>query len=433
MIKKINKISKFAIFDNFKWSPDLPKFKKFNILYGWNWTGKTTLSRVFQCYESGLPDKDFSDSHFELELDNGVKLNQQNLVNVLDIRVFNKFFIHDNISWEGTTQPIYFIGKENITLEDEIVKLKAKKKEASDNLLKLKEQLQNKNREKEKRSINTAKNIKDNLITNLDDDYRFYDKTNFNNYIQNNKAKLIQSDQSILTNEEFKDYKQSIIKEIKEKITEIPITKLDVPTLIPMVNHQLSKSITSSSIKKLSEDWEINSWVKDGLEIHKKRNSLVCEFCGSALPRDLINKLEAHFSNEYNKSIESIEALISKIENQKIRFAIPDSSRLYADFQKEFLYTKSVTENAVESAHKELDKIITKLKTKKQKIFQIFEIDKNEITIDKFDQLYQSIQRLNQLIEKHNTLTDNFDSEITKNRVLWRICGSKFSIFHLTI
>ena len=89
MIKKINKISKFAIFDNFKWSPDLPKFKKFNILYGWNWTGKTTLSRVFQCYESGLPDKDFSDSHFELELDNGAKLNQQNLVNVLDIRVFS--------------------------------------------------------------------------------------------------------------------------------------------------------------------------------------------------------------------------------------------------------------------------------------------------------------------------------------------------------
>ena len=416
MIKKINKIKKFGIFDGFKWLADLPEFNKFNILYGWNWTGKTTLSRIFQCYEFGTFDKDFPDSEFELELNNGLKLNHQNLNNTLKIRVFNKLFINENIFWEGSAQPIYFIGKENIALQEEIEKLSAKKKSLGDKILKLKEELRTSDKERKKISVDTAKTIKDILTTSLNDKYRFYDKSNFHNYIRNNKEKLNEPDHLILTDDEFKNYKRSIARESKESLDERHETKLDVSRLIFEVNDTLSKSITSSSIKKLTEDWEINNWIKEGLNIHNKRSSLICEFCGQQLPEGLISTFEAHFNDEYHNFLNGIETLILQIKNKKINLDVPDPSRLYLDFKKEFTSAKNTLEKVVKDANKELDKIIEKLISKKQNPFQKYKISENEIDAGKFDQLYESGKTLNYIILKHNNLTDNFDSEIIKSK-----------------
>ena len=45
MITKINRIRKFGVFQNMDWGA-LPEFKKKNLIYGWNYSGKTTLSRL---------------------------------------------------------------------------------------------------------------------------------------------------------------------------------------------------------------------------------------------------------------------------------------------------------------------------------------------------------------------------------------------------
>ncbi|MBT4333678.1 MAG: AAA family ATPase, partial [Candidatus Cloacimonetes bacterium] len=56
MITKINKLKNFGIFQNFSWS-DLDNFKKINLIYGWNYSGKTTLSKLFQILEFKDSDK----------------------------------------------------------------------------------------------------------------------------------------------------------------------------------------------------------------------------------------------------------------------------------------------------------------------------------------------------------------------------------------
>ena len=50
MITKINKIKDFGIFQNFAWD-GLDSFTKKNLIYGWNYSGKTTLSKLFQNLE----------------------------------------------------------------------------------------------------------------------------------------------------------------------------------------------------------------------------------------------------------------------------------------------------------------------------------------------------------------------------------------------
>ena len=60
MFTKIKKIGNFAVFDGFDWNAvvrdqgnNVAEFKEINIIYGRNYSGKTTLSRIFHSLEKG--------------------------------------------------------------------------------------------------------------------------------------------------------------------------------------------------------------------------------------------------------------------------------------------------------------------------------------------------------------------------------------------
>jgi len=54
MITSINKIKRLGlVFPDYVWNSDLPKFKRYNLIYGWNGSGKTTLSKLFDALETG--------------------------------------------------------------------------------------------------------------------------------------------------------------------------------------------------------------------------------------------------------------------------------------------------------------------------------------------------------------------------------------------
>lgn len=67
MITKIG-IKKFGLFFNYKWNLNIGKtpediFKKLNIIYSRNYSGKTTLSRVIRCVEN----KELHDKYLDAE------------------------------------------------------------------------------------------------------------------------------------------------------------------------------------------------------------------------------------------------------------------------------------------------------------------------------------------------------------------------------
>ena len=51
-INKIKQISQPGVFRDFTWPSDLPDFAKYNLIYGWNGTGKTMISRLLRDLES---------------------------------------------------------------------------------------------------------------------------------------------------------------------------------------------------------------------------------------------------------------------------------------------------------------------------------------------------------------------------------------------
>lgn len=69
MIKSINKIKNFGLFKDFKWNSNIPNFSQYNLIYGWNYSGKATLSRMFRCIESKLLHSEY-EKHFSKEYEN---------------------------------------------------------------------------------------------------------------------------------------------------------------------------------------------------------------------------------------------------------------------------------------------------------------------------------------------------------------------------
>jgi len=115
MIKHI-KIKKFGRFENFNNS--CIEFKKLNLLYGWNYSGKTTLSRIFALYDNSYDRtkilSGYKDPEFELILDNSSVIKIED-IEKLKAKVFNSDYIKCNLMFdENLIEPLFILGEDTL-------------------------------------------------------------------------------------------------------------------------------------------------------------------------------------------------------------------------------------------------------------------------------------------------------------------------------
>ncbi len=398
MISKINKIQDFAIFNNFRWDSSTPPFKRYNLIYGWNYSGKTTLSRVFRCFELGQLHDDYRIATFELELEDGNKYDQLQLSQSFAIRVFNSDFIKDNLKWEEGIEPVLLVGEENIELEKQLKKHRAKVEEKGKKIDGLRRYVYAKNDEIENGLTNKARDIKNTL--SLPD----YDKRLLEPIVKNVSA----------TPEAFKlpdEQVQPLIKiyqsiQKEDEILEIDPSFPDMTDLRSQTKMLLQKTATANIIKRLDEDSDLETWVESGVDLHEGK--AVCQFCGSQLPDDLLDKLNAHFSEEYKCLKTEIEQLIDNLQNKKVRQELPDKARFYLELREDYVQSKENFETSVDTLNRFIDELVKKLEDKKTEPFKSVAFDNPQ---DNTDELKTHIKSVNIIIRKHNDKTDDFETE----------------------
>ena len=81
MIQKIISIGNLAVFKDFDWdkevrneSGDVMDFQAINVIYGRNYSGKTTLSRILRAMETGQFSDKFESPSFTVALADGYNL-----------------------------------------------------------------------------------------------------------------------------------------------------------------------------------------------------------------------------------------------------------------------------------------------------------------------------------------------------------------------
>lgn len=406
-IKRIKTIKNLGIFNNFQWQGNCQEFAQYNFFYGWNYSGKTTLSRVLRSLEIKGRHKDFPDMEFSIETDNGI-ITHRDLSNDYPIRVFNEDFVEENFLWnneDATIPPVLILGKVPRELEEQSRELENKKVKMMKDKEEKRQETQQKKKELEKLCTEKASEIRGSECLDITNQKEF-DREKLKEYIDKIKADW---EQYILSKEQQNKLLTTYRSRRLEQIT-LNAPGLKLSAYIKEVRDILNRKVSAQEIiEKLKANPELNDWVRKGIDLH--RNEQVCQFCGNPLPSDLFERLNMHFSQEFenlindiNKKEEDIKKHIDEINSTKL----PDKARLYEDLQQEFEMTLNSFNNTRVKYIENLEFLTRELKRKREKPFDSLELQ--DLT-DNTNALSNDFENIRRIINQHNSRTESFDQE----------------------
>ena len=195
MINNINSINNLGIYKDYKKDDDLLPFNRFNLFYGWNGSGKTTISRLFRMIEKRDIPKDYSNIRYKIEI-NSKKYTEKDLKSINEnVFVFNEEFIEENINWDESINKILLLSEDKIKETQEYKLLKeeiegneeTKTKGLKNIFLEENDKLNKEYKNIEDSYIKIAKNIKTlfQTIDPYDREYTSFNKIKVRNILNN--------------------------------------------------------------------------------------------------------------------------------------------------------------------------------------------------------------------------------------------------------
>lgn len=397
MLKKIQKIKDLAVFKDFLWDNSVKDkvgrvqtLQHINILYGRNYSGKTTISRIFRSFETGSISSKYGTPSFTLEDDSGVLYTENDISsNNLNIRVFNEDFVRENLLFvnnpDEAINSFAVLGEGNAVLEKEINDLESElgvneegQKTGKYKDLEICLSASSQSEKAFKVSENTLNRMLETKATDTKAGIKYHsDKFGDQNY---NITKLnadilsVQKDDYIPLQDKDVNENSQIVAEKELKVVDstfIPI-QYCLSGLITKTKLLVEQSVTKSEkILELVEDSIKNNWVREGVHIHN-RDKDTCVFCGNEISKSRWDELDKHFDEKFQELTSSISSLITEIENEiKVieNFHKINSSLFYVSFSNRIADVNESFETANKDYLDSLNSLLTQLKDRLKDVF----------------------------------------------------------------
>ena len=379
-------ITKYRRFQNFHGVN--PDFGKYNIFYGWNYSGKTTLSRIFAFYNGKTEDKILDDdANFFLKTSLGnLDISQTDKIKVY---TFNSDYVKNNLFFEKQfTSNIIVVSDKATDIIEKIKNLKHLREDLTKNLMAFSQQYETYEKEYNQKRSDYAIEI-DKFLTekftarNILAIENKLDKSKLNDYIlqENDKKAKIRT----LRN----PTKFSQIKAIDE------IRTVDIQMLLSL----LQKSVTPSSIIK---DLQVNNaeeWVKQGVSLHQ--NIDTCLFCGAKLNQGYLEHLDEIFKSEYDSLGNSLLDFKNNLNIYCIQ--IPAPASIVDNYQNDYQQIHKMFTDEIIKYNNKIDAIKKIINSKYNNRNLEF---KTKITLNTIE-INKMISNLNDFINKHNLFIAN--------------------------
>jgi wobble nucleotide-excising tRNase len=434
MISKIKNIKSFAVFNDFSWDAHIMSekgaiecFKQINILYGRNYSGKTTLSRIVRALETGALPPNYANPQFSVLWDNNNESTANDLLSYeKTIRVFNEDFLRENLSFltdssnpQGQIKPFAVIGADNVQIENKIQSIETElgcaeegKETGLYSTLKGKQDVQKKaSNECEKANTDLDKKMNDKATgkqNSIKQRHATFGDINYSIKKLDADIKKVLDEKYLSINDtQRQELEQSLKEEAKAEISALPRNPLEFTTLCNEVKTVIEKKIGGSEkIQELVVDYALNKWVKEGRELHKDKRE-ECAFCGSEINAGRWTVLEKHFDEETEKLEQEIDRLIKEIETQKDAvdkgFTVSKDS-FYAKFHTEVAALIAEYKTTATRYSEQLNSLTSQLEKRKQAITQDFVfVAPSDISND----IESVFARYEELCKQSNTHTEN--------------------------
>ncbi len=432
-IEEIN-IKNLAVFKDFVWKNSVKTkdgqnifLSDINIFYGRNYSGKTTLSRIFRAFETGVISDKYQSPEFSLKI-KGEKeeITQKNICNKRNIRVFNEDFIKENLSFivdpDKEIKSFAILGDDNNRIISEIERLKSELGENEEGkqktgLYKYQEEAQSQFTDANSEYIRVSQNLEALLKTEATDSKKgikyqsdlFGDQNYTIAKLKNEINKVLDNSYKQISSEEEEKLKALLKEEIKSVISK----KTDVLNYISLsasVKELVERKIEASQkIQELVENSLLNEWVKRGKEVQKGRT--ICAFCGNPISSERWNLLQKHFNEEVDKLdidstylINKLDAEISHIE----KICTINENSFYTEQQKSLFEIKNKYSNFLDLYKKAITQLKEKVNYKCKHVFETIEFSDSNNSISDFDIIKEEY---NALVSEANDYAKELDSK----------------------
>lgn len=414
MISKINKIKNLGfVFSDYSRDSKLPIFRRYNLIYGLNFTGKTTLSRLFGALEKGNL-SNFPDLEYEIEDEGGTKYTQGQPFNN-KIRVFNQDYKENNLEIRDCKAKAItlILGDVNKEIINQLEKDKRSLKNNEDEIQILNDKLIHKRKNKDKSFTDIAKTIYVAITGGAIRTYRKNDAES--DFSQLSKSELLSEDDLNKYSIVVKQSSKPTIDVIK--IGTIELDNGDKKPLSNVINDLstqakllFAQTVDSQIIERIKNNKDISDWVETGLNLHNIYKSVNCEFCWQILPKTRLKELSNHFSETdkiIKQKLDNLLLILSKIHYLVSSINCPDQARFYEEIQNDYqscCNSFNMQEDILVKSIQEVKRLIEDKKTKTTEAVVFDSIIEIKAFMDSFEKIAN-------LIEKHNNKTNAFESE----------------------
>jgi wobble nucleotide-excising tRNase len=431
-IKKLQSVTNFGSFQGFAWHAGIPTFSPVNILYGRNYSGKTTLSRILRCFETKcLPDRIDSPS-FAIEMDDGRVLTEADVQQGLCIRVFNQDFVRDNLHFirepNGGVTPFAVLGAENAQLEQRIAEIQATIG-SRDESAEVGMYAELRRRQIAAGEAKAHHNQLEKALEQLLGDkatgrpggikYQF-EKFGEQNYtkarLQKDLADLLEASYVPLRLDELRRLESLLNQSSLPRLAHMPTITIDVASHSATATRLVAKQVVSSDkIQELIADVPANNWVHTGLGLHSGPSD-TCKFCGAAITEARWQELGRHFDEESKRLQQELNSAIENIRRDQqrindIRFVSRDS--VYVHFKQDLDSAVTALRDWEKDVNATLQAMITQLERRSQQLFVPFQLSLTVATPNPPDAI---LRRINTIIDDSNSYTESLSNDQAEAR-----------------
>ncbi|CAE6519196.1 conserved hypothetical protein [Nitrosomonas nitrosa] len=444
-IKKIDTIRNMAVFQDFRWASsvrdegnNVAEFKKINILYGRNYSGKTTLSRILRAMETGELSDKFENPSFVVTFVDGTQTTQSTpTAHDKKIRVFNEDFVRDNLRFitnpDDSIEPFAILGDDNNKIEKEIEALESElgsKEEGKETGLYAQRVKASREHAVSKDALNKAQGSLDNQLKTKSTDKKIgirYKPERFGNQnydirdIKSDIGKVQNANYQPPTDEKLAQYEKLITEKTLQPISPFHVPSLNTSTLANKAEALVTKKISESNkIDELVKDAVLNRWVNEGRAHHKNKRDN-CAFCDNPITEDRWTKLEKHFDEESEKLEKDIDAVIARIDAEKdtVSSALSiDKSSFYSRFHNKLDELDKTLRNAISKYEKSLDAMTAQLKARKNDILNQKSFKRPD---DASDDLVTAWNSYDAIRKESDSFSNSLSTEQTKAKQALRL------------
>jgi wobble nucleotide-excising tRNase len=433
-------IASFGSFQGLDWKKTVKdsgktvqNFKRLNILYGRNYSGKTTLSRIFRSLETRKLPLNYIGSSFTMTGDKGAVTHTGLAAHNYDVRVYNRDFVTDNLSFlvnqevGGVIKTFAIVGEQNKEIDDAIAAIEAKLGSV-ESKAGLRFDLEGKKKERDR-----SKTAHTTASTGLDDKLRSHasekikKNPNFSSpvynieHIRRDIATTSKPDFVALTTEQQGSKLNLLKQEALQDITGTLAINLKLESLTETATPLLSKAITPTrAIEELLKDSALQLWVKQGMGHHREKRD-TCAFCRQDLPHDIWQVLDEHFSKESGDLETALDTAISSVTDEIATIAGLNAftgTQFYAEERTAFEASSKALSQALGVYKKDLETLKKSLETRKNNLFQPVSL---KSPLHDATEIEKHVADINALITKSNGKTSTLEKDKTAARLALRL------------